>query len=154
MKMNIQITKIGTGFLESDKVIADIDICNGNWKYTDNLMESEDKIPLTLNTIRKSHYLDKPVKDAYPFYDHDKLVNDDEIVVTGAMVRTYDNLLDFINCRIKNTKEDHKRHGWTERTFEAILFEKVYVRATEDDVVANISYESKGLIEVRMEIIE
>jgi len=154
MKMNIQIIKNETGFLKTPYEIVNIDINNGHWKYVDNLMETEEKISLTINSIRKSHYLEKPVKDAYPFYDHEHLKETNELKVTDAMVRSYETLLDFLNCRINNTKEDYKRHGWTEREFEAVLFDLKYVRATEDDVVGNMVYEADENITVKIKVVE
>ena len=152
MKMNIKITKLETGFLRTPREIVDIDICNGNWKYNDDLMETEEKTSLTLNTICKSHYLSQPVKDAYPIYDHDLFKATGEIQVAEAMVRTYDSLLDYLNHRINNVKDDYKKHGWTEREFTIVLYD--LTTKLQKDIVKDIVYENNGLCEVKITVVE
>ena len=153
MKMNITITKIGTGIFETDSKIADIDICNGNWKYNDDHMETDEKIPLTINTIRKSRYLSQPVKDAYPFYNHDAVKENNELIVTDAMVRIYESFLEYLNCRIENTKEEYCKFGWTERTYNIVLFD-LASNKFRDDVTGDIVYEKEALLEVKFTVVE
>ena len=151
MKMNIEITKIGTKFLETDKTIADIDICNGNWKINEDWMETYDKIPLTINTIGKSRYLTLPVKDAYPFYNKEALIERNECIVEDAMVRPYDSLLEFLNCRINNAKEDFKKFKWwNERTFTCVLFDSKIRPSRDEDITGEFVYENKALLEIKI----
>lgn len=151
-KINIKITKKETGF-RNDKKIIDADICNGNWKYWDNHYEFEEKETLTINNICKSIYLSAPVKDAYPFYDHEAVKERHELIVTDAMVRTYDSLIDYLNHRVNNCKEDYKKHGWTERTFTIVLFD-LSTSKFRDDAVADVVYEKECLCEVKITIME
>ena len=153
MKMNIKLTKIGTGFLEDDCEIVNIDITNGHWKYNDDHMETDAKEPLTINSINKAHYLHLPVKDAYPFCDHDLLREKNEYKVVDAMVRTYDTLLSYLNCRIENTKEDYWEHGWTEREFTIVLFDLASEKFRED-VTKDVVYEKEALCEVEITVVE
>jgi len=153
MKMNITITKIGTKIFETDSKIADIDICNGNWRYIDDHMDTDEKVPLTINTIRKSHYLSQPVKDAYPFYDHEALQENDEIKVIDAMVRIYDSFLEYLNCRIDNTKEEYLKYGWTERTYNIVLFD-LASKKFRTGVTEDIAYEKEALLEVKFTVVE
>ena len=150
--MNIQITKIGTKFLETDSQIIDIDICNGNWKYNDDRMESTEKESLTINTICKSSYLSLPVKDAYPVYDHDLFKATGEIQVAEALVRTYDSLIDYLNHRVNNVKDDYKKHGWTEREFTIVLYD--LSTRLQKDIVKDLVYEKEALLEVKIKVIE
>lgn len=153
MKMNIQITKIEKGFLSNENEIVNIDICNGHWKYEENNWE-DGKISLTLNNICKAHYLHQPVKDAYPFYDFEEVKENNNLIVTDAMVRTYDSLIDYLTHRINNTKEDYKKHGWTERTFTIVLFD-LSTKKFRDDVTTDIVYEQEGLYcEVKITVVE
>lgn len=151
MKMNIQITKIGTKFFETDRQIANIDVCNGNWKYNDNLMETEDKVPLTINTIRQAHYLAFPVSDAYPIHNKEEALKGN-LVVEEALVRPYDSLLEYLNCRIANQKEDYKKWGWTERTYNIVMFSES--KSSRKDIVADRVFDKKTLLEVKIEVIE
>ena len=153
MKMNITLTKIGTGIFETDSKIADITICNGNWRYNDDHIDTDEKVPLTINTIRKSHYLSQPVKDAYPFYDHEALQENNEIKVIDAMVREYDSLLEYLNCRIDNTKEGYCKYGWTERTYNIVLFD-LSSKKFRENVTEDIVYEKDALLEVKFTVME
>ena len=153
MKMNIKITKLETGFLRTPTEIIDIDICNGNWKYNDDHMETEEKISLTINNICKSVYLSAPVKDAYPFHDHEKIIEDNELIVTDSMVRIYDSLIDYLNHRINNVKDDYKKHGWTERDFTIVLFD-LSIAKFREDAVTDIVYEKECLCEVKITVVE
>ena len=152
MKMNIQITKIGTG-LRTNEEIVNIDICNGNWKYNDWYMETDEKISLTMNNITEAEYLHYPVKDAYPHYDMEK-ARKYELEVIDASIRSYDSLHKYLVYRINNCKEDYKEHGWTERTFNIILFDEKYVKSDEQTVVKDIVYENQGLCEVKITVVE
>ena len=150
-KINIQITK-ETGFMKTHEEIVNIDICNGNWKYNDNLMETTEKISLTINNICKTNYLSQPVKDAYPIYDHDLFKATGEIQVSEAMVRTYDSLIDYLNHRVNNVKDDYKKHGWTERTFTIVLYD--LTTKLQKDMVKDLVYENDGLCEVKITVVE
>ena len=159
MKLNVKITQIGVGFLETDKEIVNIDVCNGNWKYNDDMMESDEKIALTINTVNKAHYLHMPVKDAYPLHNHKAFDETREIKVIDALVRPYDNLLTFLNCRLNNVKEDYRKGTYDlldyadkgGETFMCVLFDDENSR---DDVVGDIVYKKDALIEVKIAVIE
>ena len=151
MKLNIQITKIQKGFLSNENEIVNIDINNGNWKYEENNWE-KGKISLTINNICKAHYLHQPVKDAYPFYDKEEAKNYN-LVVEDAMVREYDSLIDYLTHRINNVKENYKKYGWTEQTFNIILFD-LNTKKFRDDIVADIVFEKEALCEVKISVVE
>ena len=153
MKMNIQITKIKNGFLRNNEEIANIDINCGNWKYWEHTMKTDEKISLTLNNICKTHLLHQPVKDAYPFYDHEKAKENYELIVTDAMVRTYDSLIDYLTHRINNCKDDYKKYSWTESDFTIVLFD-LSTKKFRDDIVTDIVYEKEALCEVKITIVE
>ena len=142
-----------TGFLRTNEEIVNIDICNGNWKYWDTHSETEEKTSLTINNIYNAHYLNKPVKDVYPFYDYEKAREENILIVTDAMVRTYDTLLGYLNCRINNSKEEYKKYGWTERTYNIIMFDESIVRSS-DDVTEGVNYNKGNLIEVKITVVE
>ena len=160
MKMNIQITQKGDKMFETDRKIVDIDVCNGNWKYNDDMMETDEKIPLTINTINESYYLDLPVKDVYAFHDNELFAETGEIQIKDASVRTYDSLLSFLNHRLNNIKEDYKKGTYKlldydkkgGRVFTAVLFEEK--RGQDNDVINDIIYVKKGMIEVKIAVIE
>lgn len=137
----------------TDEKLAEITVNNGNWKYWERQMETTEKQTLTINNIHDAVILNRPVKDAIGIYDQEAWENDCEIIVADAMVRTYDNLLSYLNCRINNTKEDYKKHGWTERTFTAVLFEPVFKLSKDDTVIANIEHEVETLIEIEIRVI-
>ena len=154
MKMNIQITKIGKGFLETDEEIVNIDICNGHWKYWDTY--TEEKVSLTINTIRNAHYINLPVKNAYGFTDVELYNETGEIQTEKAIVRTYNTLLDYLNCRIGNVKEDYKKGHYGRyykdgRTFNAVLFKEP---RRCNDICESIPYELDGEIEVKITVVE
>ena len=160
MKMNIQITQKDTEERRNGKELVNIDVCNGNWKYIDDVMETYEKIPLTINTVNKSYYLDAPVKDAFGFHD-DKIYNETgEIQIKEASVRTYDSLLSFLNYRLNNVKEEYKKGtykllGYHENgghVFNAVLFEKPC--REDNDVISDIKYVKESLIEVKIAVIE
>lgn len=154
MKISIQMTlKHGKRFLEPQK-IAKIDVHNGHWKYWDNMMETDKKESLTLNNISKATYLHQPVKDAISHHDYKNYKENGELVVNDASIRTYNTLLDYIVCRINNTKEAYHDYGWKKEKFNCILFEDVYVKSDENTVVKNIEYRKMGLLTVEMEVIE
>lgn len=160
MKMNVKITQKGVGFLESDKEIVNIDVCNGNWKYWDYLMENDEKVALTINTVNKAHYLHLPVKDVIPSHDHKAFEETREIVVKSASVRTYDNLLTYINCRLGNVKDDYKRGAYElfnydekgGETFHCVIFENN--EHLSGDVVKDIVFEKEALLEVKIAVVE
>ena len=160
MKMNITITQKNVGLFETDKEIVNIDVCNGNWKYMDDMMETDEKIPLTINTVNKSYYLDLPVKDVYAFHD-EKLYNETgEIQTKDVSVRTYESLLSFLNHRLNNVKEDYKKGTYKlldydkkgGRVFTAVLFEQK--RGQDSNVINDIIYVKKAMIEVKIAVIE
>ena len=158
MKLNIEITKKGTGFFTDDETIVKIDVNNGNWKYWEDSQEGHEKTSLTINNICKSHYIHLPVKDAYGFHDHDLYNETGEIQVKSASVRTYDSLLDYLNYRINNVKEDVKSGTWkllnydeNGRIFNATLFKEV---RGNNDVCEDITYELDGEIEVLIKVVE
>ena len=161
MKINVKITKKGLGFFESDKEIVDIDICNGAWKYWDCYMETNEKVPITINTITKAHFLHYPVKDAFPHHDMDLYKETGEIKVVDASIRVYENLLSFLNCRIDNVKQDYKKGTYKLLdydkkggvTFYATLFD-YDIRRSEETVINDIIFENEGLIEVKIKVIE
>lgn len=148
-KINIQITKKETGFLRNnEEKIAEIEINCGNWKYWDNHMECEpnEKISLTMNNIYKARYLALPVKDAIADYDLEAYKENREIIITGASVRTYDSLHEYLCHRINNAKESClKDHEYT-----AVLFDETFKKHCEDTVVNNIVYEQEGMITVKI----
>lgn len=150
MKFEITITKIGTKFLETDETIANISVCNGNWRYNDIHMETEEKVSVTINTINQAHFLLYPVKDAYPIHNTEEAL-EGNLIVEKAIVRPYDNLLTYLNCRINNAKEEYRKYGWTERTYNIIMLEGTQNRK---DIVADIVYDKKRLVEVKIEVIE
>ena len=153
VNLNIQLTEQETGIFGHDRKIVEIDIKNGAWKYWDYHKEDDEKTSLTINNVSKAHYLHYPVKDAYPFYDNDELRNNNKIVVTDAMVRTYDTLLSYLNCRINNMKEENKKYGWTEMTKYITLFDDSIVR-NSDDVTADVIYEKSCLVKVEIKVVE
>ena len=152
MKMNIKITKQATGIYTEDEVIIDIYINNGNWRYWENYFENNETQSLTINNICKSNYLSQPVKNAYPIHDHDLLKKTGELQVTGAMVRTYDSLIDYLNHRINHVKEDYKKHGWDEREFTIVLYD--LTTKLQKDIVKDIVYEKEGLCKVEIRVVE
>lgn len=152
VKLNVQIEK-KTGIYEN-KLIADIDINNGNWKYWEIYTDGAEKQTLTINNVHDSVILNAVVKDAIGIHDTELWKNETELKVKDAMVRRYDNLLSYLNCRVNNVKDDFKKHGWTERTFTAVMFEEVYVKSADESVVRDIVYEADGLIEIKIKVIE
>lgn len=161
MKMNVQIKQIGVGFLETDKEIVNIDVCNGNWKYNDDYMDTDEKIALTINTVNKAHYLHKPVKDVYPIHDHKAYEQNREIIVKDALVRPYDSLLTFLNCRLNNVKEDYKKGTYDliyaekgGETFKCVLFDDDVHASKDGDVVGEIVFKKEALLEVKIAVVE
>ena len=149
MKMNIEIVKKGTRFLETDETLAEITICNGNWKYNDRLMETDEKISLTINNLCESSILMNPVKDAYPIHNHEEALENHNLIVEKAIIRAYDNLLTYLNYRINNTKEEYKKYGWTERTYTIVMFEETVDR---EDITTAPKYNKHYLVEVHFEV--
>lgn len=152
MKLEIKITKKETG-IRNDETLAEITVNNGNWKYWENHMETTEKQTLTINNIHDARILNQPVKDAIGIHDQEAWKNDREIKVIDAGVRTYDNLLSYLNCRINNVKDCYKRHGWTEAHYTAVLFDEVFKLTKDDTVTANIEFETEGLIEIDIRVI-
>ena len=153
MKMNITITqKTGRLTIYENKKIAEITICNGNWKYWETYMETTEKQTLTMNNIGEAILLAQPVKDAYPIHDHKAFEEERKIIVKEAHVRTYNTLHYYLTCRIANLKEDYKKYGWTDLTANVVLFEDKYIR--NDKVTDEINYELCGLIEIKLEVVE
>ena len=135
-KMQIKITKHETGFLRTPETIVEIDINCGNWKYWDDMQETTEKTSLTINNIGKSYYLTTPVKDAIGYHDQEAWEENREIIIKGASVRTYDSLLEYLNCRINNAKESCLKN----HTFNAVMFEEDFVKSTDNTVVKDIVY--------------
>ena len=154
MKLNIQITLKETGIFKTEEKIVEIDICNGNWKYWDRYSEDDTKKTLTLNNIHNAHVIHYPVKDAIPSHDIEAWKQDHEIIVNGASVRRYDNLLSYLQCRVDNAKDSYKKHGWTEHYYAAVLFEMESYFTREDTVTKDITYEAEGLIEIKITVVE
>lgn len=158
MKLEIEITQKGKRF-HDDRIIARICICNGNWKYWDDMMEYGTETSLTINTINNSSYLTLPVKDACGIHDFDLYKETGEIQINQAVIRTYDSLLEFLNCRINNIKEDvkdgsyyryyHKKGG---RTFNAVLFEQE--RYSSKDICEEITFAEESAIEVKIKVVD
>lgn len=149
VKINIKITKLETSFLRTPTEIVDIDICNGNWKYNDDMMENTEKESLTINTVCKSAYLSLPVKDAIGYHDKKAWEENREIKITGATVRTYDSLLDYLNCRINNVKESCLK----EHIFHCVLFENNSF-SRDNKATNDIVYEKEALCEVKITVVE
>ena len=152
MKMNIQIQK-ETGTYKGENIV-EIDIKNGNWKYWDNHMETDEKISLTINNICKAFILNQPVKDTYSFHDQKAWKENREIKITSASVREYETLLTYLNYRINNAKEDYKKWGDTEKTYTAVLFDEEFKSSCTKDVTENMIYEIDGLITVKIRVVE
>lgn len=150
MKIEIKITKIGTGFLETDEEIVNICVCNGNWKYWDDYFEGYEKESLTINTINKAHYLSLPVNDAYPIHNREEALQGN-LIIEQAIVRPYNNLLEYLNCRIENTKEEYCKHGWTERTYHIVMLEG---DSDRNDVTAERLYDKVNELELNFRVIE
>ena len=153
MKLEIQITQKTGTLRNDDEKIVEITVNNGNWKYWDKYTEGTEKQTLTINNIHDAHILNQPVKDAIAYHDQEAWKNNREIIVAGASVRTYDNLLSYLNCRINNVKDRYKRHGWTKAHYTAVLFDEVFKLTKDDTVTANIEFETEGLIEIDIRVI-
>lgn len=154
MKLQIEITQNGNEIIE-------IDINNGHWKIWEDTMEETQKQSLTINNLINSHYLSLPVKDVYSIHDHKLWEEKREIQTKEADVRTYDSLIEYLNCRIDNAKDKFKSNicdimGYKETgiKYTAVLFEEHYKRHSEDLVTDDIKYESTGLIEVKINWVE
>ena len=153
MKFNIEVK------LDSEKIV-DIDISNGSWKYWDSYMEDDEKVALTINTINETHYLQMPVKDAYAFHDMKIYKDKGEVKVESACIRYYDSFLSYLNFRLDNVKEDVKSGFYQRyykekdgRDFTATIFEGK-CEDNETSVIDDISYKCKGMIEVRIKMID
>ena len=92
------------------------------------------------------------MKDAYPVYDHDLFKATGEIQVAEALVRTYDSLIDYLNHRVNNVKDDYNKHGWTEREFTIVLYD--LSTRLQKDIVKDLVYEKEALLEVKIKVIE
>jgi hypothetical protein len=90
---------------EHGEELAGATVKNGNWKYNDDYMDSEDLEPITINTIGNTHYLTLPVKDFLPSYDWDKYHESGELVEIGGTWRLYHSFIEYLNCRINNVKD-------------------------------------------------
>ena len=160
-KLNIKIQKENR--YKELETIVEIDHNNGHWKYWDDYMErtQDDKISLTMNNIGEAHYLAMPVKDAYPFCDHDLLKETGEYKITNAVVRPYNNLHEYLNCRIANAKEDFNsniehimKYREKGRQYTAVLFDEQFQKHSDDSVVKDIVYEAETLIYVNINWVE
>ena len=159
MKIEITITNEAR-----NEEIVEIEICNGNWKYWDDYMEQlpSQKESLTINTINKSYYLHYPVKDEIQHYDYELYKQTGELKKTYKSFRVYDSLLQYLNCRIENVKEDCGKFSDNKHTFRCAIFDDVtkYSDKTIESEVGYSSYESrlfeKGLkwLTVEIEVIE
>ena len=148
--MNIQIKQANKyGEMET---IADIDIKNGNWKYWDTYMETTEKQTLTINNIQEMNLINQPVKDAIGIHDKELWENERELVISDASVRTYQNLLSYLNYRINNTKEDYKKWGRSYNRYTAVLYDEEFYLTKDEDVVRNITYKAQGLIEIKIKV--
>lgn len=157
MKLNVTIEN-----QMRNEEIVEIEICNGNWKYWDKYMESTEKESLTINTFNKAHYLGFPVKDELHFdFDEETYEETGEIIYRQKSVRTYTTLLEYLNCRINNVKED--AHIFKEQTFECVLFDDYTDRFSEMELESEITLKSeesycfnKGAkkLTVKIEVIE
>lgn len=162
MKLNIEITKKSTGIFETANKIAEIKICNGHWKYWDDMMESDEEISLTINNIHKTYYLNYPVKDEYKMHDFKLYEETGELKVSDVSVRTYDNLLSYLNYRIGNVKEDYKSGsyqamGYDEEggvTFEAFIYEEDSGLHKENSIDREIIHKYEGKLIVKIEVIQ
>lgn len=151
-KFNINIKQENIyGELET---IVDIDINRGNWKYWDRYFQNREKIKLTINNIHDVTIVNMPVKDAVPIWDMDIWENERELIVKDACIRTYDNLLSYLNCRIDNMKELNKKYGRMHENWTAVLFEREIVRNKDNAVVRDIKYEQEDLIEICIKVVE
>lgn len=158
MKMNITITNE-----MRNEEIVEIEISNGNWKYWDDFMDGIEKQSLTINTINKAHYLPFPVKDEIQHYDYDLYRETGELKETYKSFRVYDSLLQYLNCRIGNVKEEQSsRFADKEHTFRCAIFDET-TRYNGKTIESEISYESsesfcfeRGLkwLTVKIEVIE
>lgn len=156
-KFNIQIIAKRNGYTDENTKIAEIDICNGHWKYWGEELENNgEKIGLTLNNISKAYNLFRPVKDEIPRYDFKHYEKTGEIIEIGKITRDYDNLLEFINCRIDNLKEDMKKKSWeiigeNSKEYPCFVF---FDRSSNDSIRENIVYGYDEELLVKIIVIE
>lgn len=149
MKLNIQITKETGDIYEGEKII-DIDINNGHWKYWDIYSQTTEKTTLTLNNFYEATFLTQPVKDAITHFDENEWEKNKKLIIDDAYVRTYDTLMDYLNCRICNIKEMNKK----EMTLFITLFKQEYVKSNECSVIEDITYKQYGLLKVEIKKVE
>lgn len=129
MKINVTIKN-----QIKDTEIVEIEICNGNWKYWDDYMDSTEKESLTINTINKAHYLHFPVQDVLQYGLDEEAYENGEIVYKKETVRLYHSLLKYLNCRIKNVKESRL---FKDQTFECVIYDnfgRYSGRTLEEDI--------------------
>ena len=93
---------------DNGETIAEATVRNGNWKYWDEIMETGEKVPVTINTIGKTYYLTKQVRDCLNTYDWDKYKETGELEKDGEIFRHYDSLLEYLICRMGNTHREAK----------------------------------------------
>ena len=155
MKLNIQITN------QTNEKIIDLDVNCGNWKYNDDYMETDEKISLTMNNIFEAHYLGLPVKDAYGIHDRELWENERKIQVEKAYVRPYETLHKYLCHRINNAKEEFKSPvcdimEYKEKgiTYTAVLFDEIYVKNDDEDIVKPTEYELETMITVKINWVE
>ena len=155
-KFNINIEKANK--YNEFETIVEIDINNGNWKYWDTYMETDEKMSLTINNIGEAYYLTQPVKDAGNFHDHELYEKTGEFKVVGANVNTFNTLTEFINCRLNNVKEDVKSNIYNivyakkgGRTFNAVLFNE---QRRSKDIVEDITYSDATQIRMTIKLVE
>lgn len=155
-KFNINIEKANK--YNEFETIVEININNGNWKYWDDYMESDDKISLTINNIGEAYYLTQPVKEAVGMYDIE-LLKQNKAKVVGANINTFNTLIEFINYRLNNVKEDVKSNIYDivfakkgGRTFNAVLLDQPTF--TSKDIVEDITYSDATEIRMTIKLVE
>lgn len=155
MKMNIQITQKTSKYVTwNNEKVVEIDIKNGNWKYWDYHQDTNEKTSLTINNIADAFYLHQPVKDTYTFYNHEAIKNEHKLIIEGVDVRMYETLIEYLNRRINNAKEDYKAYGDKEKVYKCVLFEQEFENSRTNDATGNIIYEVEGLLEVKITMVE
>ena len=157
MKLKVEIrieerNKIGN----KKRLIADIDIVNGRWKYWEDYFDDNEKIPLTINSINRSIYLSLPVKVAFPIYDMDLYHKERTLKVEDSAIICYESLVSYLNYQIEHFKEDiksgfydsyYKKKGGKELT--ATLFNDLHYN-NETSVVSDIGYDCEGVLFIKI----
>ena len=139
-----------------EEKIASAIIKNGRWTYSEKYLE--EPIKLTINNVFQTDLLQMPVRDAYGYIDNTLYKKTGKIQIKKADVRKYHTLLDFLNYRINNVKEEYKSKTYdllfkdTGHTFNAVLFEDEYDKS--NDITKEIVNNKIMAIEVNIAIIE